>query len=819
MKYILIFLSIFIYLTGFTQTDPGKFNSISSKSGKMFNDGSITGFVYDRQSKTPLEGVTIQIFNKTDSVLAGGASTDAEGFFEISDISQGSYTLNVNLTGYNKYSLKMDLTEPDSKNKKIDTVYLNSGTVTDEISVEADKPFMELKGEKKIFNVAENMSVKGGTAIDILKNLPSVTVDIDNNVSLRGNSSIKYFINGRPVTGNIARILEQLPSDQVNSVEVITNPSAKFDAEGSTGVINLVLKDFDDGGLNGQLDMSSGSMDNYGTGLNLNYKTKDYKVSGSYDMRIRTRFFNAAIDRDNFFSTDEAFTNQTSDGRMRMEGNNAKFEFEYYPSLKDVLNFNVRYGKGNRNRGDTDNLQIFDASNSLLQVYKSTGNEIENNEEYSFGLNYFRSIEKSIHTITGDISYSSDKEYENENKQTDYTLPANLETLFSRIDGSELNKQFNAQIDYQKKFSKTSGFESGIKFNNRNTDTDNLNYNKNNSTGAYELDTALTDDFLYNENISAAYLIYTGEAGDLSYNLGLRGENWNYSIDQYLFNSNTSRNISDIFPSAGVAYKFSLTDQVGVNYSRKVRRPGYRQLSPVTRVFSPVFYSKGNPDLKPEYINAFELNYSKFFNSFSVIPSLFYNHKSDAITRTSELIDSNIVLNTSVNANSEVTYGGELLVNGAFSKAINLNASLSYYHQDINSDSLGNNSNNTFSGRIFSNISLPFDAGIQLTYFYSGKSITPQGTMDPINSFDVALRKDFLDDKLNLNLKFSDIFNTAKFSGTSNTELYSQTFSRARVSRLVTLSLSYKFGSDNSKQDRKKRRQQDENSPEPEMDF
>lgn len=393
--------------------------------------------------------------------------------------------------------------------------------------------------------------------------------------------------------------------------------------------------------------------------------------------------------------------------------------------------------------------------------------------------------------------------------------------MFSRIDANEINKELNIQADYVNKFSKTSGIESGLKFNMTNTNTGNYYYDLNETTKNYDLDTSLTEDFKHKENIAAAYLIYSGEAGNLSYNAGIRGENWNYNLDQKLFNSSITKNIFDLFPSAGITYKLGLTDEIGVSYSRKVRRPGDRELSPVTRVYSPVFYARGNPDLKPEYINSYELNYSKFFKSFSIIPSLFYKITNDAITRTSELIDSNIVLNTSINANTEKNYGAELLVNGSIIKDVSLNASVSFFKQEINSDSLGNVSNNTFSGRLFSNIALPFESGLQLTYFYSGKGITPQGTSDPMSSFDVAVRKDFLEGRLSLNLSVSDVFNTRKFSGSSSTPLYQQTFSRARDSRTATLSLSFKFGSDNKSKDKKKKRQQNNggNDRDPDMGF
>lgn len=819
LKYIFFLIFVLFFSNAIAQFDQDNDNRSRKNFRPSFDDGEISGYVFDKQNKTPLEAVSIQLIKSRDSSLVAGTETDSKGYFKLTNVMQGRYKLLINLTGYNKTIYPVDMTNPEKKIIKTDTVYLNSGAETEEIEVESERPFMELKGEKKIFNVGDNMNVKGGTAIDILKNIPSVTVDIDNNISLRGGSNIKYFINGRPVTGNISRILEQLPADQLNSVEVITNPSAKYEAEGSTAVINLVLKQYSDNGVSGQLDLSSGSKDKYGSGLNINYKTDKYKLLGAYDYRLRNMTFTANIDRNNYFSLSDALTNQSTDGKMRMNGNNFRSEFEYYPSKSDILNLNFRMEKGNRKRGDSDNLLTYNSEDNLQEDSKTVTEDEEDEGAYTLGLNYNKIFKSKKQNLTAESSYSWDSESNNENKVTEYSYPAGQQSFYSKSDGSEKNYLFNIQSDYGYNFSKESGLEAGIKFNIRDTKTDNFYYNLNNTSNVYELDSSFTDDFDFLEKITAGYGIYKNEIGKFSYSLGVRGEYWNYNLDQTFFNVTTSKEIFDIFPSVSLSQKLGLTQEIGFNYSRKVRRPNYRELSPVTRIFSPVMYMKGNPDLNPEYINSFELNFAKFFNSYSIIPSVFYKIKNDAITRTSRLIDSNIVLNTSINANNEVSYGTEILLNGMFGKALSINASFSYFNQEISSDTLGTNSVNTFSGRLFANFSLPYDAGLQVTYFYSGKTATPQGTADPVSSFDVGLKKDFLEKKISLNLRVSDLFKNSKFSGSSATDLYSQTFYRARESQIFTLSLTYKFGSENKSRENKRKKNSDDRENGPDMDF
>ena len=804
----LILLTL-ISINSYSQFDPEKKGKGNFRPS--FNDGEVSGYIYESQSSIPLEGVSVQLIKSRDSTLYNGTQSDSKGFFKIDNIEQGRYSLSIDLTGYNKVIRTVNMFKPEDKTVSLDTIFLKTGTQTEEIVVESEKPFLEIKGEKKIFNVDQSMSVTGGTAIEVLKNIPSVAVDIDNNISLRGGQQIKFFINGRPVTGSISRILEQMPAEQLSSVEVITNPSAKYEAEGSTGVINLVMKKYDDSGFNGQLNLSTGTGDKYGSGLNLNYKKDKYNLTGSYDFRMRNMNFTGSFDRNNFFVSEDAFTNQTSDGSMRMSGNNARAEIEYNFSTTDVLSLNGRYNNGKRTRGSTENLFVYDQSNTLNENSITTNNNTDNSREYSVGLNYNKYFKDRKQTLSGEVSYSNENDIDDEYKTTQYIFPKNIQNLNSIINGNDLTQELNIQSDYSQPFGKDTKIETGLKYNYRNTNADNFYYNQDNVTGVYVLDSSLTDEFIFKEDIGAAYAIYSDEGGDLTYNIGLRGEYWNYNIDQFNFNTTTSRNNFGLFPSATISQKLGLTEEVSLSYSARVRRPNYRELSPVTIVVSPVLYRQGNPDLGSEYIHSFEMGFSKFFTSFSLIPSVFYRLTTDKITQYSQLIDSNITLNTSINADKSTSYGAELLINGGFSKNFSLNGSISYFNQQISSDSLGDNSSNTFSGRLFAGYNLPWDAGVQLTYFYSGKMITAQGQIDPVNTFDISFRKDLFDKKLSVNLRVSDIFNNMKMAGTTTTNTYSMDYSRQRESRVAMLTLSYKFGSESkNKKDRKKKNSNDE---------
>lgn len=783
-------------------------------SQNSFNDGIIEGYVYDNISKTPLEGVSVQLI-KPDSSISGGAGTDASGYFIIENIEQGRYRLILSIAGYNRKGTNINLTDPSQKVINLDTVYMNSGTETEEIVVEGEKSFIEFDAEKKIFNVENNMNVTGGTVIDVLRNLPSVTVDIDNNISLRGGQRIKFTINGRPVHGNITRILEQMPADQISSVEIVTNPSAKYEAEGSTGVINLVLKEFDDSGMNGQIGLNGGTGDKYSSNFSLNYrKANQYNLSGSYDYRIRNNPFSGSSNRTSYFNVDEYLSNQSSDGKMRHEGHHARAELEYFLSPDDILSLGGSYSKGDRRNGDTENLFIYNSSNVLTRNAITKSDGTDNSYEYSANLTFNKIFKDSKQSFITDLSFSFDKDDDIENKNTVYNFPVGFPSEITRNNSSDENKQLVFQSDYVHPITKETKFETGVRYNWRDRAGDNEYYNYDNASGQFVFDPSLSDNFKFTENIGAAYGIYSSRIDKFAYSLGLRGEYSTFKVEQFNFNSEASRNRFDIFPSVSLSQTLGITEEVNLNYSRRIRRPGYRELSPVTRIQSPISQSRGNPDLTPEFINSFELNFSKFFNTVAVIPSVFYRWTTDKITRVTELIDSNVILSYPINASEEKSYGGELIVNANIAKILSLNGSVSYYKQEIESDTLGTNSDFTFGGRMFANLVLPWDAGLQLTYFYTGDRITPQGQMKGFSIFDIALKKDFLDKKLSLNLRVSDLFNAGSFNGTTNTSLYSQSFERARETRVFTLSATYKFGSEskNKTRTKKPRREQESES-------
>lgn len=787
-------------------------------SQNSFNDGVIKGYVYDNNSKTPLEGVSVQLI-KPDSSISGGAGTDATGYFIIENIAQGRYRLILSIAGYNRKGTNINLTDASQKIIDLDTIYMNSGTETEEIVVEGEKSFIEFDAEKKIFNVENNMNVTGGTVIDVLKNLPSISVDIDNNVSLRGGQKIKFMINGRPVHGNVTRILEQMPADQLSSVEVITNPSAKFEAEGSTGVINLVLKKFDDSGVNGQIGLNGGTGDKYGSNFNLNYrKTNQYNLSGSYDYRIRNMPFSGTSSRTSFFNPDEYLSNQNSNGRMRREGHNARAEFEYFLSPNDILSLGGNYGKSNRKNGDTDNLFIYNTSNALTENSITKSDGTDDGEDYGANITFNKLFKDPKQTFITDLSYSFDKDNDLETKTTQYIFPSGQQNEITQNNSTDKNNQVVFQSDYVHPFSKETRFETGLRYNWRDREGQNFYYNFDNTTSQYILDPALSDNFKFTENIGAVYGIYTSRLDNFAYSVGLRGEYSTFKVQQFNFNSEASRNRFDVFPSISLSQTLGMTEEINLSYSRRVRRPGYRELSPVTRIQSPISQSRGNPDLTPEFVNSFELNFSKFFNTVAVIPSVFYKWTNDKITRVTELIDSNVILSYPINASEEKSYGGELILNASIAKIINLNGSVSYYKQEIESDTLGTNSGFTFSGRMFANVTLPWDAGLQVTYFYTGDRITPQGQMDGFNIFDVALRKDFLDKKLSFNFRVSDLFNAGNFNSTINTGLYSQTFSRQRDSRVFTLSVTYKFGTEDKNRTRTKKPRREQQEQEPDIE-
>ncbi len=786
-------------------------NIVSAQSGR------ISGSIFDKNTKSPVEAASVTLFSSKDSTVTAGTETDQNGKFSLSDVPYGKYNLRVSIIGYSKSIVRGILVDKANSEVKLDPVFIASGeTTTDEIDVEAERSAVEFREDKKIFNVEQGMNVQGGSAVDVLKNIPSVSVDADGNISLRGNENVKILVDGKPFglnnPENRNSVLDQIPSNLIESVELITNPSAKYEAENSAGIINIKLKKREGLGYNGSLILNAGSKDKYNGSLNMNFRKNKVNFFGSYDYRLYNYFIDGSNSRE-VFSNNSSYT-QNAEGSTRNTSHFLKGGFDYNLSEMSSLSYMINYNSRERKRTDNSTaLTLNSNSGQMISQYDFITNDNTDGYTIDMSLNYYRKYKNPLKSLSAEIVFTQLNDNSVNNTTQNYIFPSGINPdLEHRLTDDKTNDG-NASLDYVHPLSKDSKIETGFKVilrdNNKNYRVENFDY----ATNSYLNDTSQSNDYSYKENINAAYATYDMSIGKFSFKAGVRAEQTNTNGDLKNTGDITKQNYFDLFPTLHLSQKIGETQEFQLSYSRRINRPQIQMLNPFVTAFDPFNFFAGNPNLKPEYVNSIELGFLKYFETTTINPSLFYSHTKDQLSRTRQLIDSNKALLTFENYGMTENYGAELVLNSKPFEFINLNGSISYYKNVIdatNLDSTYKNENYSWNGRLSANILLPEIANLGVTYFYSGRNVFAQGVLEPFQSMDVSLNRDFFEKRLTLGLRVSDLFNTLKFDvKLNNTQGFDESFYRKRDTRSLFVTATYRFGNDSKLQDKKRRRVND----------
>lgn len=902
--------------------------------------GTISGVVLDRSTGQPLESAVISVFK--DSTKIKGAETDAQGKYTV-QVPYGTYRVEINYIGYSVATISKVTISAGKPDIALNTVQLKQGSaMTEEIEVETERSSMELLPDKKVFNVGDDIVNNGGNATDVLKVVPSVSVDIDGNVSLRGSGNVKILVDGKPsgLDGQSeADILQQIPANMIQRIELITNPSAKYEAESSSGIINIVLKkDTKIFGYSGNFSLGAGTKDKYNGSANLTMKTNKLNIYGNYNYRLFNFGMNGNSQRQDLY--DNTFLNQNSNTNMRMLGQFLKAGVDYNFDEKNTISLSSTYNTRERTRNGIDTNFALNSSGILTDYSVNKNNSTNKGYGIDVSLNYNGFFSSPQNTLTGEISYSRSKNDNTGNTdlrtydpngnlfninpdldnttsntiqnytniQFDYVIPfgnnnqqkSKWNGMGNRKNGKGFrgnnennsdstgqknfnwrNKGNNSDSAGQKNFNRhnrgnnsdsTGNNSKGFKDNNGNNKNDKGNKDNNGNNGfgnkgnwgnrdngkddagesprksmsMTKLETGLrsifrsTDNdyidnsfdstqqqyvynpfvsnhFKYTEQIHSGYGIFTSNIKDFGYSVGLRAEatitEGNLITNGTIF----KKNYIDFFPNVSLSQKIGTGDEIQASYSRKINRPRLNDLNPFVDISDPLNISVGNPELKPEYANSFELNYLKFFNTTTLEASAFYKQTNDEIVRSRSLTDSGVTVTTMENLASSKSYGLELIAISQVTPWLSINGSASYFKSVLKGNlSIGgiDNSNYSWNAKASANIKLWADIGMQLLYNYQGEFVTPQGQVKPVQTFDAAVKKDFLDGRATVSFRVSDVFNTQKFNSFTEGTGFLLNSERKRDSRTAFLTLTFKLGNIDYKRkpDRKKKTDNNDNN-------
>ncbi len=772
----------------------------------------IVGNVLDYTTKKPVEFATIAIL-KTDSSLVNGSVSSPEGKFAVIGLVPGNYIVQVTFIGYERKYISVVLADDTDKPVlKMGTIVIKEASVNlQTVTVMAEKPLIENKIDRKVFNVSQSIAATSSNVSDILKQVPSVSVDAEGTVSLRGNENVVFLINGKPssISGdNQANILQQMPANMIENIEVITKPSAKYDPDGVTGIININLKKDAKLGLNGSVGMNTSYNNKYNGQINLGYNSGKFNINGSYSGRHEETYSSGSKKT----SSPDTAIFQNDSSKDQRQSHMGRIGADYSINDKNAIGLvsSLMY----RERNDLD-------WSFIHPDYATNPDGLYNNvAEHSYGLNtdnnlyYIKKFAKPQQELKFNFLYNNSQNnrpvnfsqheiinHGNEKRQKDHTLSGQSSQAF--------------QADYTHPFSSKIVLETGFKSNfnqlNNNYTYDSL------LNGTWTRTDFKTDIFDFKEQNHAAYITFRMDTGKFGYQAGLRGE---YYSRHFSGKTTANKNIPQLYPTLHLQYKLTNSQDLQLSYSRRVNRPGPQQLNPTTRYMSPTSRMVGNPDLDAEYVNSIEFGHLLKGVKNSLTSNVFYRYIQNGMTRTMK-IENSITTSTYDNLNSSSAYGMEMTGIYYVTKWWFLNANASVFHNTLNGKVPGKDtvittkSTNT-NFKLISNMTIPNVVSFQFSGFYRSGMRTLQSQMKPFYSFDAALRKDVLKGKGSVTLTVSDIFNTMTFHIITHNGNTSQDMERKRESRIIYLGFVYRFGQPvKKKQDRS---QQQDNGVDNNMD-
>ena len=767
------------------------------------NTAAIKGKLVDSVSSSPLAFATVQVFDKEQKKLVNGNLVSEVGEFSI-HLPFGTYYAVIEFTGYPSFTTHPFVLSAQKPNYDFGLIRIASKTtVLQGVVVQAEKSYMQFSLDKKIFNVGKDLANAGGSASDVLMNIPSVSVDPEGTVKLRGSDNVRILIDGKPsglVSIKGGGGLQQLPASLIERVEIITNPSARYEAEGNAGIINIVLKKDNRQGFNGSVEFITGYPTNLGAAANFNYRHKKINFFINYGIAYRNQPGVGSLYQE-VYSPDTTFIlKQNNESVLKGLNNNIRGGLDYYFTEKSILTASYLFRRSDATR--TMDIRYEDYFNDLSKLNntitrRQDEEEQEPNSEYS--LNYKKTFGSKEHELIAAAKYIDNWESSTQ-LFTQHYFDANgvqdvSKSILQQSLNDEYEKQWLFQLDYVKPISKDGKFETGIRSSFRDMINDYVVSEKN-AAGEFVPLPNLDNVFIYDENIHAIYGILGNKTKKLSYQAGLRAEWTDVKTTLEKTKEINPRSYFNFFPSAHFTFDLPNENALQVSYSRRVRRPFYNDLSPFMTFSDARNFSSGNPDLDPEFSNVGEISHIKYFDKGTISSGLYYRNTKGKIDRIRRVDSAGNATTRPENLLSEKAWGAEFIGAWTLTTWWKLDANLNFFHADIDgSNILKSYKASTYSwfARQTSRFSLPHSIEIQTRGNYEAPQKTAQGKRKSLYYFDFTASKDVFKGKGTANINVLDLFNTRKARTISEGDnFYTESNSQPRR-RQINFTLSYRI--------------------------
>lgn len=775
---------------------PAQNDMPQGKQGKI----PVQGRVIDKETASPLEFATVAIYSAIDSSLADGAMTNDQGIFLLKT-TPGEFFMKVDFISY----------RPESISVSIGTKAIELGDISmgpqaaeiGEIEIREERSQVQLTLDKKVFQVGKDLANTGGNASDILDNVPSVTVDVEGQVSLRGSNNVRILIDGKPsglVGVGDTNGLRQLPANMIDKVEVITNPSSKFEAEGAAGIINIVLKKDKRKGLNGSFDVSVGYPELASAGVNLNYRKNKFNFFTNLGLQYQVRpgggeYVFQFFENDSTYYYDEVRKHER--GGL---SHNIRFGADYSITPKDVLTASLLYKASDEdNASDIEYFDFTPNTRAALEAYSlRTDREFEDESNLEYNLAYKKTFNTRKHSLTMDWRFKESTETEGSDLVETFFdgnyQPLMQAPLLQQSGNTEGEKSWVGTLDYVRPLQEKAKLETGLRVSFREVTND---YQVEQQVdGLWQDLSDFTNNFLYDEDILAAYIQYGQELDLFSYQMGLRVEHTSLATSFINDLESNSQEYTNLFPSAALSYKFTEKDALQVSYSQRIRRPSFRQLNPFFTFSDSRNFFSGNPNLQPEYTDSYEIGWIRYATIGTINAAVYYRNTDGLVQRirTTDAVGFSTTRPENMALENAVGLELNLSLNPVPSWKLDANTNFFYAHMEGEVEGvLRENETTALTARLSSRHTLAKTVDLQLQLNYRGPRSTVQGDFKGITVLNLGANKEIFKEKATITFSVKDVFNSRRRAWELlEDDFYSEGFFQWRA-RTMTLSINYRL--------------------------
>jgi len=783
------------------------FSAALAQSAPQKSKLILTGKIVEQSNKAPLPIANVVLFRVSDSSQVAGATTDENGAFTLTDLSAGVYFLRVDYIGFETLKTKPFVV----KNEPLDLGVLAvkvSPIVMGNVQVIAEKSTFINTIDRKVYNVEKDVVSETGSASDLLQNIPSVSVDVNGSISLRGTSNVTIFINGKPsllMRKNSAAALQQMPATGIERIEVITNPSAKYKPDGVGGIINIVLKKESRQGLNGTIIANAGNMNRYNANATLNYNPGKVNLFGSYGLR---RTNNPRISTDSRIKKDSqsqviSYYDNSSSSSVKPIAHIANMGLDYSINEKNQLGLSGDFFYQKSYHTQTSQTTFRDAAKRITTDFTSDRTNDEYEKEYEINSSYEHDFAKEDHVLQFEFNYSGYDEKEDNHYYEAYSAPhfsnARHHNLIRK--GGHLAEFY---AEYTLPINEETQLEAGYVGEFMLDDIRYLGADYNPGQGKWITDFNKTNRFLFHRDIHAFYTTFGHSIEAFSFLAGLRAEQALITSNLVTADSIIPYNYFKLYPTLHLAYSLNDRQEVQLNYSHRVNRADSDEHNPFAEYTDPRNMEAGNPKIKPEQIHSVEFGYHLQNDHFSILPSIYYRYKYDAFTEIRQFVNDSTMLTTMTNLANDQSAGMEFIVTGDVHKFVTLNFSANAFYYVINASNLGysaNKSTLSWNAKLAANLHVTDSNLIQVNAYYRSARLTPQGDTLPLFLLNLGMRQELFHKKASLTLTVSDVFNSLKWTRRIDTPILYEKATSKRNSQIIYLGFTWRFGNSTKEKD------------------